>query len=128
MTAYIDEHSRSFGIEPICRTLEIAPSSYYAVRSRPPSARTLADEKLKADIDRVHRSNFAVYGARKVWRVLHREGTDIGRDRVARLMTALGLAGAVREKRIRTTIPTPLAARPADLVERTFAAPAPNRL
>jgi putative transposase len=128
MTAYIDEHSRSFGIEPICRTLAIAPSSYYAARSRRPSARAIADSELKVKIAEIHRDNFAVYGARKVWRVLHREGESVGRDRVARLMTSLGLAGAVRERHIRTTRPADLAARPADLVERTFAAPAPNRL
>ena len=128
MTAYIDENSRSFGIEPICRTLAIAPSSYYAARSRPPSARALADSELKVKISEIHRENFAVYGARKVWRVLHRQGENAGRDRVARLMTSLGLAGAVRERHIRTTKPADLAARPADLVERVFAAPAPNRL
>jgi putative transposase len=128
MTTYIDEHARSFGVEPICRTLEIAPSSYYAARGRPLSARAIADGELKVKISEIHRENFAVYGVRKVWRVLHREGTDIGRDRVARLMAALGLVGAVRERHIRTTKPADLAARPADLVERTFAAAAPNRL
>jgi len=128
MTRYIDEHSRSFGVEPICRTLEIAPSSYYAARSRPPSARALADEQLKPKISEIHRENFAVYGAYKVWRVLLRSGENVGRDRVARLMGTLGLVGAVRERSIRTTRPANLAARPADLVERTFAAPAPNRL
>jgi putative transposase len=115
-------------VEPICRTLAIAPSSYYAARSRPPSARALADSELKVKISEIHRENFAVYGARKVWRVLHRQGENAGRDRVARLMTSLGLAGAVRERHIRTTKPADLAARPADLVERVFAAPAPNRL
>ena len=128
MTRYIDEHSRSFGVEPICRTLEIAPSSYYAARSRPPSARAVADEELKPKISDIHRENFAVYGAHKVWRVLTRQGENVGRDRVARLMGTLGLAGATRERSIRTTRPAELAARPADLVERTFAALAPNRL
>ena len=128
MTAYIDEHARSFGVEPICRTLEIAPSSYYAARSRPPSARALADEELKPKISEIHRENFAVYGAYKVWRVLRRSGENVGRDRVARLMGALGLVGATRERSIRTTKPANLASRPADLVERTFVAPAPNRL
>jgi putative transposase len=128
MTRYIDEHARSFGVEPICRTLEIAPSSYYAARSRPPSARALADEQLKPKISEIHRENFAVYGAYKVWRVLRRSGETVGRDRVARLMGTLGLVGATRERSIRTTRPANLAARPADLVERTFAAPAPNRL
>jgi putative transposase len=128
MTAYIDEHARSFGVEPICRVLEIAPSSYYAARSRPPSARSIADEQLKPKISEVHRENFAVYGAYKVWRVLRRQGENVGRDRVARLMSALGLSGATRERSIRTTKPADISARPADLVERTFAAAAPNRL
>jgi putative transposase len=128
MTAYIDEHARSFGVEPICRLLEIAPSSYYAARSRPPSARALADEELKPKITAIHAENFAVYGAYKVWRVLRRKGENVGRDRVARLMGALGLVGATRERSIRTTRPADLAARPADLVDRTFAAAAPNRL
>jgi putative transposase len=128
MTAYIDQNRASYMVEPICRTLEIAPSSYYAARSLPPSARALADNELKDKISEIHAENFAVYGVRKVWRVLHRQGENAGRDRVARLMTSLGLAGAVRERSIRTTKPADLAARPADLVERTFAAAAPNRL
>ena len=128
MSRYIDEHARSFGVEPICATLEIAPSSYYAARSRPPSARSIADEELKPKISAIHAENFAVYGAYKVWRVLRRKGESAGRDRVARLMGTLGLVGATRERSIRTTKPADLAARPADLVERTFAAAAPNRL
>jgi putative transposase len=128
MTRYIEQNRASYMVEPICRTLEIAPSSYYAARSRPPSARALADSELKVKISEIHRENFAVYGVRKVWRVLHRQGENAGRDRVARLMTSLGLTGAVRERHIRTTKPADLAARPADLVERTFAAAAPNRL
>ena len=128
MSRYIDEHARSFGVEPICATLEIAPSSYYAARSRPPSARALADEQLKPKIAAVHESNFAVYGARKIWHVMRREGSEIGRDHVARLMGTLGLVGATRERSIRTTRAADQSARPADLVERTFAAPAPNRL
>jgi len=128
MTRYIDQNRASYRVEPICWTLEIAPSSYYAARSRPPSARAIADEKLKPKISEVHRENFAVYGARKVWRALARKGESVGRDRVARLMRGLGLVGAVRERSIRTTKPADLAARPADLVERIFAAAAPNRL
>jgi putative transposase len=128
MIPYIDEHSRSFGVEPICRTLEVAPSSYYAARSRPPSARSTREAMLKDVIIRVHRANFGVYGARKLWRALHRLGMDAGRDQVARLMKSVGLQGATRERSIRTTRPADLAARPADLVERSFAAAAPNRL
>jgi putative transposase len=128
MTAYIEQNRASYMVEPICRALEIAPSSYYAARSRPPSARTLADGELKGKISEIHRENFAVYGAYKVWRVLRRKGENVGRDRVARLMGTLGLVGAVRERSIRTTKPADIAARPADLVERTFIAAAPNRL
>jgi putative transposase len=128
MSAFVEQNRATFGVEPICGTLQIAPSSYYAARNRPPSARTLADGELKGKISEIHAENFAVYGAYKVWRALARKGTPVGRDRVARLMTSLGLAGATRERSIRTTKPADLAARPADLVERTFAAMAPNRL
>ena len=91
MTRYIDEHRDLFGVEPICRTLAIAPSSYYAAKTRPPSARTCRDAALKPGIERVHEGNFAVYGVRKVWRQLRREGCEVGRDRVGRLMAELGL-------------------------------------
>ena len=128
MTRYIDEQRASYGVEPICRALAIAPSSYYAARSRPPSARSLRDAALSADIGRIHRGNYAVYGARKLWHALRREGTPVGRDHVGRLMRGLGLTGAVRGETRRTTIPSELSPRPAGLVERVFAAPAPNRL
>ncbi len=128
MSRFIDEQRVTHGVEPICRTLAIAPSSYSAARSRPPSALAVRDEALKADIGRIHGANYAVYGVRKLWHALRREGTDIGRDQVGRLMRGLGLAGAVRGKVRRTTIPSELSPRPADLVERVFTAPAPNRL
>ena len=128
MTTYIDEHRRSYGVEPICRILAIAPSSYYAAKTRPPSARAVRDAELSADISRIHAEHFSVYGVRKAWRVLRREGIDVGRDQVGRLMGALGLAGATRTRRIRTTHPAAISQRPADLVERVFAAVAPNRL
>ena len=127
MITYIDEH-RSFGVEPICQILQVAPSSYYAAKSRPPSARAIRDAELSADISRIHAEHFSVYGVRKAWRVLRREGIDVGRDQVGRLMRALGLAGATRTRRIRTTHPAAVSQRPADLVERVFAAAAPNRL
>ena len=127
MITYIDEH-RSFGIEPICRTLQVAPSSYYAAKVRPPSARAIRDQQLQADLTRIHAEHFSVYGVRKAWRVLRREGIEVGRDHVGRLMGVLGLAGATRTKRIRTTHPAAVSQRPADLVERVFSAPAPNRL
>jgi putative transposase len=125
---FVDAHRESWGIEPICRTLQIAPSTYYGAKGRPPSARVLRDEQVKVAIRRVHRDNFGVYGVEKVWRQLHREAMVVGRDRVARLMRDLGLAGAVRGKKTRTTIPSGVGERPADLVERQFTAPAPNRL
>src|SRR5262249_14063004 len=117
-----------FGVEPICQVLQVAPSTYYAAKSRSASARRLRDEELKAEIARVHEENFDVYGSEKVWRQLNREGIGVGRDRVARLMRALGLEGAVRGKRKRTMVPADLEERPADLVDRNFRAPAPNRL
>ncbi len=128
MITYIDEQRGSFGVEPICRTLAIAPSSYYAAKTRPPSARALRDSALSGDISRIHAEHFGVYGVRKAWRVLRREGVEVGRDQVGRLMRALGLVGATRTKRIRTTRPAPVSQRPADLVERVFSATAPNRL
>jgi putative transposase len=128
VSRYIEANRATFGVEPICQVLAVAPSSYYAARSRPPSARAIRDQELKADITRVHAANFSVYGVRKLWRALRRQGTQIGRDHAGRLMTALGLAGVVRGKTIRTTHPAPLSQRPADLVERVFSAAAPNRL
>ena len=128
MSRYIEANRATFGVEPICQVLAVAPSSYYAARSRPPSARAIRDQELKADITRVHAANFSVYGVHKLWRALRRQGTQIGRDHAGRLMTALGLAGVVRGKTIRTTHPAPLSQRPADLVERVFSAAAPNRL
>lgn len=128
MTRYIDEHKDRFGVEPICATLQVAPSTYYAVKRRPPSARALSDAALKPQLARIHKDHFGVYGARKLWRQLLREGIHIGRDRVARLMRELGIAGVVRGKPKRTTIPAEVAARPGDLVERRFTATAPNRL
>jgi len=128
MIPYIDENRDSFGVEPICRTLQVAPSSYYAARTRPPSARSVSDATLAEIVGRVHRANFGVYGIRKVWKALGRLGIDAGRDQVARIMRAVQLTGVTRMKRTRTTRPAPVSQRPADLVERVFAAAAPNRL
>ena len=125
---FIRAHRERWGVEPICRTLQIAPSTYYAVVARQPSARQLSDERLKIEIARVHHDNFGVYGIEKVWRQLNRDGIKIGRDRVARLMDDLELSGVVRGKKKRTTIPAEVSPRPADLVERNFTAEAPNRL
>jgi putative transposase len=128
MTSYIDEHRATFGVEPICQALAIAPSTYYAAKTRPPSKRSLEDEKLKVKIRRVHKANRGVYGVRKVWRQLHREDVGVGRDQVGRLMAELGLCGVTRTKKVRTTTPAAESERPADLVDRVFSADAPDRL
>lgn len=132
--AYIDAHKDRFGVEPICTTLGIARSTYYAARTRPPSARALGDEALKTHIARIHDENYGVYGVDKVWTELRREAEadekvpTAGRDRIGRLMRNLGLAGLVRGRTARTTRAAEGAERPADLVNRSFAATAPNRL
>jgi putative transposase len=128
---YIDRYKAQFGVEPICRVLrdadvQIAPSSYYAAKTRPPSPRALRDEQLTAEILRVHKANRGVYGARKVWQQLRRDGVAVARCTVERLMRALGLEGVVRGRPKRTTVPDQAAPRPADLLCRDFSAPAPN--
>lgn len=122
-----------WGVEPICAVLsehgvEIAPSTYYEWRDKLPTHRQQRDDVLLAEIRRVHATNYGVYGARKVWLQLNREGIPVARCTVERLMAAHGLAGAVRGKVKRTTIADPAAARPADLVRRRFTPAAPNRL
>jgi putative transposase len=128
VVSFIDRHRDQFGVEPICEVLKIAPSSYYAHKARPPSARAVADEQLKLEVARVYKANFEVYGAEKLWRQLGREGIRVGRDRVARLMRELGIRGVVRGAKRRTTTPADPANRPADLVNRDFTAREPNRL
>ena len=128
MITYIDEEKERFGVEPICKHLPIAPSTYYDARKRPPSAREIRDEGLKVEIKRVHAENFGIYGARKVWRQMKREGFEVARCTVERLMRELGLEGVRRGKKRRTTIPDETASRPADLVCRDFTALRPNRL
>jgi putative transposase len=128
MTRYIEVHKDQYGVEPICRVLEIAPSTYYAALSRPPCARQVRDEQLKPEVARVHKENFRVYGVHKVWRQLNREGLGVGRDRVGRLMAKLQLAGIRRGRVKRTTFPGQVGERAQDLVERAFVAVAPNRL
>ena len=136
---FIDEHrhdlfeGRELGVEPICRVLtehgcKIAPATYWAAVKRPPAARALRDAELIVEIRRVHGANYGVYGARKVWRQLNREGIEAARCTVERLMAAEGLAGAVRGASKRTTRPAPGAARPEDLVERQFVASRPNEM
>jgi putative transposase len=128
MIAYVDAHKDRYGVEPICRVLPIAPSTYYAASRRPASARAVRDAKLKGEIARVHEDNFGVYGARKVWRQLHREGIGVARCTVERLMGELHLQGVRRGKTRRTTTPDQAAPRPADLVDRDFSAARPNQL
>ena len=128
MTTFIAARRGEFGIEPICAQLPIAPSTYYAARSRPPSARALRDERLAVEVRRAWNDSRRRYGPRKVWRQLRREGTTVARCTVERLMRREGLRGVVRGKRVLTTVTDPQAPRPADLVERNFAAAAPNRL
>jgi len=133
MTAFIDDHRDNYGVEPICAVLPIAPSMYYEQKARQadPSRlpeRTRRDAALKMDIERVWNENHKVYGARKVWLQLHREGFPVARCTVERLMRQMGLRGVVRGKKVRTTIPDEIAVRPADLVERDFTAAHPNQL
>ena len=133
MTSFVDENRADFGVEPICAELPIAPSVYYEHkrREREPercSARSRRDAALCTEIRRVWESNFGVYGARKVWRQLQREGVGVARCTVERLMRHQGLKGVVRGETKRTTIPDDSAARPADLVDRIFEADGPNRL
>src|SRR3712207_2665065 len=128
MTAFIDQHRDRFGVEPICKELQVAVSTYYAAKSRLPSVRVLHDEWLTKHIKRVWDENYQVYGARKVWRQLAREQIAVARCTVERLMRQLGIAGAVRGKPKHTTMADEDVERVADLVERNFAARRPNQL
>ena len=128
MTTYIDAHKNQFGVEPICRTLEMSPSTYYSATDRAPSARDVHDEHLQQAIEFVWVQNRGVYGTEKVWEKLRQEGIPVARCTVARLMRVLGFRGAVRGKTVKTTFPGLEADRPEDLVDRQFAAPAPNVL
>jgi transposase InsO family protein len=133
MKMFIDEHRSVHGVEPICRVLPIASSTYraHAARQADPalmSERARRDAELRPEIRRMWRENFEVYGVRKVWRQLSREGIPVARCTVARLMTAIGLAGAVRGKPIRTTVSNAATPCPEDRVNRQFHAPRPNAL
>jgi putative transposase len=124
---------RQLGVEPICRVLrgaglQVATSSYYALKSRPASARSRRDAVMGPVIRQLWEDNYRVYGARKLWKAARRAGHGIGRDQVARLMRLEGIEGARRTKRVRTTRPDPAVARHPDLVERDFTATAPNQL
>lgn len=133
MISFIDEHRGVFGVEPICRLLPIAPSTHYEnVAKRLDvdrlSIRARGDISLKIEIRRVFNENFQVYGVRKVWRQLQREGFDIARCTVARLMRVMGLQGIIRGKPVKTTVSDKTAACPLDRVNRHFFAPAPDML
>ena len=133
MMAFIDDHRDVYGVEPICRVLPIAPSSYHehAARKRDPSrspARDRRDAELSEEIRRVFDANFGVYGVRKVWRQMKREGIDVARCTVARLMRRMGLKGVIRGKPVKTTISDKATPCPLDRVNRQFQAPRPNAL
>jgi transposase-like protein len=133
MIAFIDEQRAVHGVEPICKVLPIAPSTYHdhiSKRADPErlSARAQRDLVLKPEIERIFTENFEVYGARKVWRQLNRESIPVARCTVERLMSELGLEGVIRGKRIRTTVQDKAVPCPRDHVNRIFHAPAPNRL
>ena len=133
MIDFIDEHRDAHGVEPVCKILPIAPSTYraHAAKRADPdkqSARYRQDKATREKIQGVYDENFQVYGARKVWRQLRREGVDIARCTVERLMRAMGLRGAVRGKPVKTTRSDKANPCPLDKVNRQFHAPAPNRL
>ena len=133
MIAFIDEHREVYGVEPICRVLPIAPSTYHehAARRADPSRlppRAQRDAELREKVQRVFAENLNVYGVRKVWRQLQREGVPVARCTVARLMRDMGLAGVIRGKPVRTTVSDKAAPCPLDRVNRQFRAPAPNML
>jgi putative transposase len=125
---FIDTHRARFGVEPICRTLGIAPSTYYARKTRAPSQRASKDARLLERIRAVHHDNYGAYGSRRVWKALRRQGEQAPRCRVERLMRVHGLRGAQPGKRRWLTVADETASRPADLVERRFTAERPNQL
>jgi len=131
--AFVDAHREAYGVEPICAVLPIAPSTYYEAKAREAQpdrrpARARRDDELKGEIGRVWRENFCVYGVRKVWKQLKREGLTVARCTVRRLLPELGLRGAVRGRKFRTTIPEEVLGRPSDLLERNFVATRPNQV
>ena len=129
MSRFIDEHRGRFGVEPICRTLDVSASAYYQRASGRRSERRIEDERLLARIEELHAANYYAYGYRRLWKALGRAGEDVGRDRVKRLMRRHGIQGAKRRgKPWRTTTPDPTAQRPPDLVNRDFTAARPDEL
>lgn len=129
--AFVDEHRQDFGVEFICRHLQVAPSTYYAAKKRQslPSARAVRDALLMQILLALWVSNRRVYGAHKLWKAARRAGHDVGRDQVARLMRQLGIEGISRlRKKVFTTVPDPGAGRAPDLVNRQFTADRPDAL
>ena len=130
MVDYIDAQRDRFGVEPICRVLQMAPSTYYAAKRREiqPSARARRDAVMRGVVMALWVTNRKVYGAHKLWRAARRAGHDIGRDQVARLMRELGICGVSRRRKVFTTRPDPDAVRASDLVNRNFSAQRPDAL
>ncbi len=134
MVEFIDDHREEHGVEPICRQLPIAPSTYYEQKAREADLsrlpdRAVRDAQLREEIERVWKEHFGVYGVRKVWRQLIREEIGVARCTVERLMRQMGLQGAIRGRRYKkTTVANEAATRPADLVQRDFSADRPNQL
>ena len=129
MSAFIDQHRDRFGVEPICRTLDVSASAYFHRARGERCARDIEDERLLGVIRETHRKNYEAYGYRRTWKAIRRAGETAPRCQVQRLMAEHGIQGAKRRgKRWRTTRPDPAAARPRDLVKRDFTASAPNRL
>jgi putative transposase len=125
---FIDANRDELGVEPICRDLQVAPSTYYAAKSRPLSARAVRDAMLIPILVTLWKANRRVYGVRKLWKATRRAGYDLGRDQVGRLMGAAGIEGLRKGRKRRTTKPDPAAERHPDLVERDFSADRPNAL
>jgi putative transposase len=130
---FVDSQRETHGVQPVLEALEatpagIAPSTYYAAKTRPESARAASDRELAVQIERVHEANYSVYGARKVWAELNRQGGEVARCTVERLMREIGLRGLVRDKSPRTTRPAAETGRPGDLVKRNFTATRMNEL
>jgi len=129
VSRYVDEHRGRFGVEPICRVLDVSASAYYHRATGARSTRAVEDERLLARIGEVHEANYCAYGSRRMWKALKRAGENVGRDRVARLMRQAAIQGAKRRgKPWRTTRPDPHALRRPDLVQRDFRAAGPDRL
>ena len=126
--AFVEANRPEFGVESICEALQVAPSTYYAAKGRPLSARAVRDQVMIPILVALWTVNRKVYGAYKLWKAMGRAGHVIGRDQVARLMKTAGIQGVRRGRRMSTTRPDPKATRPPDLVNRDFTADRPNQL